>query len=107
MFYGFQIAMEVSRCVPCSKEAVCAQCPWRAQNIHAETYALLIDFYIKDAKEKHKLFNAIETIPAVKRKAEWALRWISESRRFAERLVAFAVVEVFHNAVALTPHLAP
>ena len=72
MFYGFQIAME---------------------NIHAETYALLIDFYIKDREEKHKLFNAIETIPAVKLKADWALRWISESRRFASRLVAFAVVE--------------
>ena len=86
MFYGFQIAME---------------------NIHAETYALLIDFYIKDSKEKHKLFNAIETIPAVKLKADWALRWITESRRFAERLVAFAVVEVCHDAVALTPHLAP
>lgn len=70
-FYGFQIMME---------------------NIHAETYALLIDTYIKDAREKHKLFHAIETVPAVKQKAEWALRWISNGS-FAQRLVAFAAVE--------------
>ncbi|MDR0793356.1 MAG: ribonucleoside-diphosphate reductase small subunit [Chitinophagaceae bacterium] len=70
-FYGFQIAME---------------------NIHSETYALLIDTYIKDPKEKDRFFHAIETVPAVKRKAEWALRWI-EKGTFAERLVAFAAVE--------------
>ncbi len=70
-FYGFQIMME---------------------NIHSETYALLIDTYIKDPKEKDRLFHAIDTIPAVKRKAEWALRWI-ENGTFAERLVAFAAVE--------------
>ena len=70
-FYGFQIMME---------------------NIHSETYALLIDTYIKDPKEKHRLFHAIETVPAVKKKAEWALRWI-ENGNFAERLVAFAAVE--------------
>jgi ribonucleoside-diphosphate reductase beta chain len=70
-FYGFQIMME---------------------NIHAETYALLIDSYVKDPKEKHRLFHAIETVPAVKKKAEWALRWI-QNGRFAERLVAFAAVE--------------
>ncbi|MCW3125139.1 MAG: ribonucleoside-diphosphate reductase [Bacteroidetes bacterium] len=70
-FYGFQIMME---------------------NIHSETYALLIDTYIKNPEEKHKLFHAIDTIPAVKRKAEWALRWI-ENGTFAERLVAFAAVE--------------
>lgn len=70
-FYGFQIMME---------------------NIHSETYALLIDTYIKDHVEKNKLFHAIETIPAVTRKAEWALRWI-ENGNFAERLVAFAAVE--------------
>src|SRR6187551_17465 len=70
-FYGFQIMME---------------------NIHSETYALLIDTYIKDPKEKHKLFHAVDTIPAVKKKAEWALRWI-EQGSFAERLVAFAAVE--------------
>ena len=70
-FYGFQIMME---------------------NIHSETYALLIDTYIKDPVEKDRLFHAIETIPAVKRKAEWALRWI-ENGSFAERLVAFAAVE--------------
>lgn len=70
-FYGFQIMME---------------------NIHSETYALLIDTYIKDAKEKDHLFHAIDTVPAVKRKAEWALRWI-QNGTFAERLVAFAAVE--------------
>ncbi|MGN6440044.1 MAG: ribonucleoside-diphosphate reductase small subunit [Agriterribacter sp.] len=70
-FYGFQIMME---------------------NIHSETYALLIDTYIKDPVEKDRLFHAIETVPAVKRKAEWALRWI-ENGNFAERLVAFAAVE--------------
>jgi ribonucleoside-diphosphate reductase beta chain len=70
-FYGFQIMME---------------------NIHSETYALLIDTYIKDEVEKHKLFHAIDTVPAVKKKAEWALRWI-ENGNFAERLVAFAAVE--------------
>ena len=70
-FYGFQIMME---------------------NIHSETYSLLIDTYIKDEVEKSKLFNAIETIPAVKKKAEWALNWI-DSDSFAERLVAFAAVE--------------
>ena len=71
-FYGFQIMIE---------------------NIHSETYSLLIDTYIKDKAEKDHLFNAIETVPAVKEKAEWALRWITESKSFAERLVAFAVVE--------------
>jgi len=70
-FYGFQIMME---------------------NIHSETYALLIDTYIKDNVEKDKLFHGIDTIPAVKRKAEWALRWI-ENGNFAQRLVAFAAVE--------------
>ena len=70
-FYGFQIMME---------------------NIHSETYALLIDTYIKDNVEKDKLFHGIYTIPAVKRKAEWALRWI-ENGNFAQRLVAFAAVE--------------
>ncbi|MFT4876847.1 MAG: ribonucleoside-diphosphate reductase beta chain [Bacteroidia bacterium] len=70
-FYGFQIMME---------------------NIHSETYALLIDTYIKDPKEKNHLFHAIETVPAVQKKAEWALRWI-DNGSFAERLVAFAAVE--------------
>ncbi|GAC1429689.1 MAG: ribonucleotide-diphosphate reductase subunit beta [Chitinophagaceae bacterium] len=70
-FYGFQIMME---------------------NIHSETYALLIDTYIKDPAEKHRLFHAIETVPAVKKKAEWALRWI-DNGNFAERLIAFAAVE--------------
>ena len=70
-FYGFQIAME---------------------NIHSETYSLLIDTYIKDPEEKNKLFNAIDTIDCVKKKADWALRWI-DNGSFAERLVAFAAVE--------------
>lgn len=70
-FYGFQIMME---------------------NIHSETYSLLIDTYIKDPKEKQHLFHAIETVPCVTRKAEWALKWIN-SENFAERLVAFAAVE--------------
>jgi ribonucleoside-diphosphate reductase beta chain len=70
-FYGFQIMME---------------------NIHSETYSLLIDTYISDSTEKHKLFHAIETIPAVKKKAEWALKWIN-SPHFQERLIAFAAVE--------------
>jgi ribonucleoside-diphosphate reductase beta chain len=71
-FYGFQIAIE---------------------NIHAETYSLLIDTYIKDTVEKDYLFNALETVPAVRRKADWALRWIDQAPSFAERLVAFAAVE--------------
>jgi ribonucleoside-diphosphate reductase beta chain len=70
-FYGFQIMME---------------------NIHSETYSLLIDTYISDPQEKHRLFHAIETIPAVKKKADWALKWIS-SPNFQERLIAFAAVE--------------
>ena len=70
-FYGFQIMME---------------------NIHSETYSLLIDTYVKDEAEKDKLFRAIEIFPAIKRKAEWALRWV-ESDSFAERLTAFAAVE--------------
>jgi ribonucleoside-diphosphate reductase beta chain len=70
-FYGFQIMME---------------------NIHSETYSLLIDTYIKDAEEKDKLFHAIDHMPAVAQKADWALRWITKGS-FAERLVAFAAVE--------------
>ena len=71
-FYGFQIMIE---------------------NIHSETYSLLIDTYVKSKDEKDHLFNALETVPCVRKKADWALRWIEESSRFAERLVAFAVVE--------------
>src|SRR5436853_151878 len=70
-FYGFQIMIE---------------------NIHSETYSLLIDTYIKDPAEKYRLFHAIETVPCVKEKAEWALRWIGNGS-FAERLIAFAAVE--------------
>lgn len=70
-FYGFQIMME---------------------NIHSETYSLLIDTYVKDEKEKNNLFKAIEVFPAIQKKANWALKWI-ESDSFAERLIAFAAVE--------------
>lgn len=70
-FYGFQIAIE---------------------NIHSETYSLLIDTYVKDPKEKDGLFTAIDTMDCVKKKADWALRWIDEGS-FAERLIAFAAVE--------------
>ena len=64
------------------------------ENIHAETYSLLIDTYIKDSNEKNHLFKALETVPSVKRKGDWALRWLSRKRgSFAERLVAFAAVE--------------
>ena len=72
MFFGFQIAME---------------------NIHNEMYSLLIDTLIRNAAEKTKLFHAIETIPSVKGKAEWALKWITHDGSFAQRLIAFAIVE--------------
>ena len=72
-FYGFQIAME---------------------NIHSQTYSLLIETYIKDGEEKHKLFNAIEHFPCIKKKSDWAQKWIHDNRSsFATRLVAFACVE--------------
>ena len=70
-FYGFQIMME---------------------NVHSETYSLLIDTYVKDEVEKDRLFRAIEVFSAIKKKADWALKWI-ESDSFAERLIAFAAVE--------------
>ena len=72
-FYGFQVAIE---------------------NIHSETYSLLIDTYIKDKLEKDRLLNAIETIPSVKKKADWALKWISDKNSsFGKRVIAFAAVE--------------
>ena len=72
-FYGFQIMME---------------------NVHSETYSLLIDTYIKDDKEKTECFNAIDNFPCIKKKADWALKWIGDKRSsFATRLVAFACVE--------------
>jgi len=72
-FYGFQIAME---------------------NIHSECYSLLIETYIKDAAEKHRLFNAIENFPCIKKKSDWAQKWIKDNRSsFATRLVAFACIE--------------
>lgn len=70
-FYGFQIMME---------------------NIHSETYSLLIDTYIKDKEEQNKLFNAIETVPAIQKKAKWAMNYI-DNGTFVERLIAFAAVE--------------
>ncbi|KUG07024.1 ribonucleoside-diphosphate reductase [Solirubrum puertoriconensis] len=70
-FYGFQVMME---------------------NIHSETYSLLIDTYIKDPKQKDYLFNALETVPAVTKKGQWAIKWIN-SENFTERLIAFAAVE--------------
>lgn len=64
------------------------------ENIHSETYSLLIDAYIKDQAERDHLFQAVETIPCIKKKADWALHWISDQRStFAERLIAFAAVE--------------
>jgi ribonucleoside-diphosphate reductase subunit M2 len=72
-FYGFQIAME---------------------NIHSECYSLLIETYIKDAAEKHRLFNAIENFPCIKKKSDWAQKWIRDDHSsFATRLVAFACIE--------------
>lgn len=63
------------------------------ENVHSEVYSLLIDTYIKDNKRKEECFNAIETIPAIKKKADWALKWINDDKSFAERLVAFSIVE--------------
>jgi ribonucleotide reductase beta subunit family protein with ferritin-like domain len=71
-FYGFQIAME---------------------NIHSETYSLLIDTYIKDLNEKNYLFSAITNIDVIREKAQWAMKWMNRDRSFHERLVAFAAVE--------------
>jgi ribonucleoside-diphosphate reductase subunit M2 len=72
LFYSFQNAME---------------------GIHAETYSLLIDTYVKDEEEKNNLFQAIDTIPCIAKKAKWALKWIDSQENFAKRLVAFACVE--------------
>jgi len=63
------------------------------ENIHNETYSLLIDTYINDIDEKHKLLNSIDNNPIVKLKADWALKWIGDNSNFAKRLVAFAIVE--------------
>ena len=76
-FYHFQMAME---------------------DIHSETYALLIDTYVKDPTEKDYLLNAIKNIPCIKKKADWAFKWITSGESFAQRLVAFAIIEgVFFN----------
>ena len=72
-FYGFQIAME---------------------NIHNETYSILIESYIKNSEEKHRLFNAIDNFPCIKKKSDWAQKWIKDNRsNFATRLIAFACIE--------------
>merc|ERR1712048_282743 len=71
-FYGFQIAME---------------------NIHSETYSLLIEQYIRDPVEKERVFDAIHTMPPVSEKAKWAVQWMNQENSFAERIVAFAAVE--------------
>ena len=71
-FYGFQAAME---------------------NIHSETYSLLIDTYIKDTNEKNQLFNAMDNIPCIKKKAEWCFKWMNQESPFIQRLVAFSCVE--------------
>lgn len=64
------------------------------ENVHAEVYAILIDTYIKNEEEKHQLFNAIDTIPCIKKKADWALKWIeNDTVSFGERLLAFAAIE--------------
>jgi len=72
LFYGIQNAME---------------------GIHSETYSLLIDQYVKDKEEQSKYFRAIDTIPCIKKKAEWAIQWIDSADDYATRLVAFACVE--------------
>ncbi|MEW5298444.1 MAG: hypothetical protein WDW38_000818 [Sanguina aurantia] len=74
-FYGFQIAIE---------------------NVHSEMYSSLLLHYVQDTQERNNLFNAIHTVPSIKAKAEWALRWIQSDAGFAERLVAFACVEGIH-----------
>merc|ERR1712203_1154305 len=71
-FYGFQMAME---------------------NIHSESYSLLVEQYVRDPTEQEEVFNAIETMPAVREKAQWAIQWMNKDNSFAERLVAFAAVE--------------
>lgn len=63
------------------------------ENVHAQTYALLIDTFVKDPIRKHKLFNAIDTIPCVGKKMKWALRWFDTSNHFEQRVIAFAIVE--------------
>ena len=63
------------------------------ESIHSEMYSLLIDTYVKDSNEKKDLFNAIDTVPCVSKKAEWALKWIDSNKSFEERLIAFACVE--------------
>merc|ERR1711939_769129 len=63
------------------------------ENIHSETYSLLIEQYIRDPEEKERVFDAIHTMPAVREKAEWALSWMNDKNSFAERIIAFAAVE--------------
>ena len=79
--YGFQMMME---------------------NVHSETYSLMLDNIIKDKNKKDHLFNAIQTIPAVKMMADWAFKWIDSSESFAHRVVAFAIVEGVSSSAAVS-----
>jgi len=78
-FYAFQNAME---------------------QVHSESYSLLIDTYVKDAREKERLFNAVDNFPAIREKAEWGMKWIMDKEApFSQRLIAFAIVEgIFFSA---------
>ena len=108
-FYGFQVSLQLTHFISPKKSTLFTFLTltvviWRfffflylqiaMENIHSETYSLLIDTYIKDPAERHQLFNAIETVPAVQKKAKWALNWINaDNASYAERIVAFASVE--------------
>eukprot|EP00877_Chromochloris_zofingiensis_P014470 jgi/Chrzof1/9277/UNPLg00244.t1 len=83
-FYGFQMAME---------------------KIHQETYALLLETYIKDPIQKDNMFHAIQTIPCIQKKAEWGLKWIQSSDSFAERLVAFCAIESVYFQSSFVPSI--
>ena len=85
-FYGFQIAME---------------------NIHSETYSLLIEQYVRDPAEQEEVSNAIATMPAVRENAQWAVQWMNNGNSFAERLVAFAAVEGFASVALFTLYIGP
>ena len=108
-FYGFQVSLQLTHFISPKNSTLFTFLTltvviWRfffflylqiaMENIHSETYSLLIDTYIKDPAERHQLFNAIETVPAVQKKAKWALNWINaDNASYAERIVAFASVE--------------
>jgi len=83
--FGVQLQLPEARCFYAFQAAM--------ENIHSETYSLLIDTYVEDPKEKDELFKAMHTMPAIAAKAEWAIKWMCEEAPFAQRLVAFAAVE--------------